>query len=78
VFGLATPTEAAAVGSLGGFILAAFYMALARPKEERGRILKTWLPLWILFSVAIIWFLLLKFEVLESGPPVWIGWMSMT
>jgi len=78
VFGLATPTEAAAVGSMGGFILAAFYMAFAKPKEERKRIFKTWLPLWILFSVAVIWFFLLKFEVLESGPPAWVGWLSMS
>src|SRR5207342_1354355 len=31
VFGLATPTEAAAIGSFGGFILAAVYALIAQP-----------------------------------------------
>ena len=77
VFGLATPTEAAAIGSLGGFVLAAVYMALARPPQEMRRILRTWVPLWLLFGVAVVWFMLLKFEVLSTGPPLWIGWMSL-
>ena len=46
VFGLATPTEAAAIGSLGGFALAAVYALVARPRPERARLLKIWLPLW--------------------------------
>jgi len=77
VFGLATPTEAAAVGSLGGFALAAVYGLLGQPAERRRAILKTWVPLWILVAVSIVWFLLLKFEVLESGPPMWIGWITI-
>ena len=24
---------------------------------------------------SILWFVLLKFEVLESGPPAWLGWL---
>jgi hypothetical protein len=35
VFGLATPTEAAAVGSFGGFVLAAIYALLKLPPEKR-------------------------------------------
>ncbi len=77
VFGLATPTEAAAVGSFGGFSLAAIYALLAMPKEKMRRIMATWLPLWLLVGVSIVWFILLKFEVLESGPPTWIGWVSI-
>ena len=77
VFGLATPTEAAAVGSLGGFILAAVYALLAQPPERRARIARTWIPLWVLIGLSIVWFLLLKFEVLESGPPVWAGWLTI-
>jgi TRAP-type mannitol/chloroaromatic compound transport system permease large subunit len=77
VFGLATPTEAAAVGSLGGFILAAVYSLLAQPPERRARIARTWIPLWVLIGLSIVWFLLLKFEVLESGPPVWAGWLTI-
>ncbi|MDX2217755.1 MAG: TRAP transporter large permease subunit [Burkholderiales bacterium] len=77
VFGLATPTEAAAIGSLGGFVLAAVYMAIARPKEESRRVLKTWAPFWIVGLIAVVWFILLKAEVLTEGPPVWVGWLSM-
>ncbi len=77
VFGLATPTEAAAIGSLGGFVLAAVYLALARPPQEMRRIMRTWVPLWLLFGVAVVWFALLKFEVLSAGPPPWVGWMSI-
>ncbi len=77
VFGLATPTEAAAVGSFGGFALAAVYALLNVAPGGRGRILKTWVPLWVLMAVSVVWFLLLKFEVLESGPPMWVGWVSI-
>ena len=41
------------------------------------RILKVWVPLWVVMSVAVVWFLLLQFEVLESGPPMWVGWASI-
>ncbi len=37
VFGLATPTEAAAVGSFGGFVLAAVYALLKRPRGPAAR-----------------------------------------
>ena len=77
VFGLATPTEAAAVGSFGGFILAAVYALLAQPPGRRARVVATWVPLWVLIGLSIVWFMLLQFEVLESGPPVWIGWVSI-
>jgi TRAP-type mannitol/chloroaromatic compound transport system permease large subunit len=77
VFGLATPTEAAAVGSFGGFALAAVYALLKKPPEQRRRIWAVWVPLWMLVGVSVVWFLLLKFEVLESGPPLWVGWVSI-
>jgi TRAP-type mannitol/chloroaromatic compound transport system permease large subunit len=77
VFGLATPTEAAAVGSLGGFVLAAVYLWHAAPAERRAKIMRTWIPFWAVFGVAVVWFILLKFEVLASGPPLWVGWISM-
>jgi len=38
---------------------------------------RVWVPLWLLFGVSVVWFVLLKFEVSESGPPVWVGWMSI-
>jgi TRAP-type mannitol/chloroaromatic compound transport system permease large subunit len=77
VFGLATPTEAAAVGSFGGFALAAVYLWAKQPKERFRQIARVWVPLWVVFMVSIVWFLLLKFEVLTSGPPMWIGWVSV-
>jgi TRAP-type mannitol/chloroaromatic compound transport system permease large subunit len=77
VFGLATPTEAAAIGSLGGFVLAAVYMWHASTPERKARIMRSWLPMWAIFGISIVWFLLLQFEVLTSGPPLWVGWISM-
>jgi TRAP-type mannitol/chloroaromatic compound transport system permease large subunit len=78
VFGLATPTEAAAIGSLGGFALAAIYGALALPKGPRAaRVWRTWVPLWLLTSVSVVWFALLKFEVVETPVPAWAGWISI-
>ena len=77
VFGLATPTEAAAVGSFGGFALAAVYALLKNPPDRARRVFATWLPLWLLLGVSVVWFLLFKFEVLEAGPPVWVGWTSI-
>ncbi len=77
VFGLATPTEAAAIGSLGGFMLAAVYLAIAKGGDNTKRILKTWIPLWLIFLVSVVWFLLLKFEVHSTPVPMWVGWVSM-
>jgi TRAP-type mannitol/chloroaromatic compound transport system permease large subunit len=78
VFGLATPTEAAAVGSIGGFVLAAGYLAVARQSDERAKILRLWLPLWAVVLAAIVWFGLLKSEFITSPVPMWLGWISMT
>ena len=77
VFGLATPTEAAAVGSLGGFVLAAMYTLFAIPAERRRTLIRRWTPLWILVFVSIVWFLLLKFEVVETHVPTWVGWVTI-
>jgi TRAP-type mannitol/chloroaromatic compound transport system permease large subunit len=77
LFGLATPTEAAAIGSLGGFGLASVYLLLARPREERIRAVKIWIPLVLAFMVSIVWFILYKAEVLSSPPTQWMGWISI-
>ena len=77
VFGLATPTEAAAVGSFGGFVLAALYLSLKKSPVQRRSLRATWIPLWMLFGVSVVWFILFKAGVLPSPPPDWIGWMSM-
>ncbi|HET9651054.1 MAG TPA: TRAP transporter large permease subunit [Usitatibacter sp.] len=77
VFGLATPTEAAAVGSVGGFVLAAIYMYNASAPERKRQILRTWIPLWAVFLFSVVWFLLVQFEVLTTSVPLWVGWISM-
>jgi TRAP-type mannitol/chloroaromatic compound transport system permease large subunit len=77
VFGLATPTEAAAIGSFGGFVLAALYLSLNKPPELRRGLRATWLPLWSLFGVSVVWFGLFKAGLLPSPPPDWVGWLSM-
>ncbi|MFZ3041620.1 MAG: TRAP transporter large permease subunit [Thiobacillus sp.] len=77
VFGLATPTEAAAIGSFGGFVLAAMYMALGKSREVRHKLLPTWIPLWLAFAASVVWFLLFKAGMLQTAPPDWLGWLSM-
>jgi TRAP-type mannitol/chloroaromatic compound transport system permease large subunit len=77
VFGLATPTEAAAVGSFGGFVLAALYLSLNKSPAQRRTLRATWIPLWMLFGVSVVWFILFKAGVLPAPPPDWVGWLSM-
>jgi len=77
LFGLATPTEAAAVGSLGGFILAAVYLLLTQPRENIIRAFKVWVPLWLLFGISVIWFILFKAEVVAAPPSDWAGFLSI-
>ncbi|MEW6133774.1 MAG: TRAP transporter large permease subunit [Pseudomonadota bacterium] len=77
VFGLATPSEAAAIGALGGFILAAIYMALEKPRELRRKWWPSWLVLWGLFLASIVWFALHKLHVLAQPVPPVLGWISM-
>jgi TRAP-type mannitol/chloroaromatic compound transport system permease large subunit len=77
VFGLATPTEAAAVGSFGGFVLAALYLSLNKSQASRRKLRTTWIPLWMLFGVSVVWFILFKVGILPAPPPDWVGWLSM-
>jgi TRAP-type mannitol/chloroaromatic compound transport system permease large subunit len=77
VFGLATPSEAAAIGALGGFILAAFYMAQERPRAERRRWLPAWVVLWAIFLASIVWFLLYKAQLTATPVPPALGTASM-
>jgi TRAP-type mannitol/chloroaromatic compound transport system permease large subunit len=67
VFGLATPTEAAAVGAFGGYLLAALYSAVGkRSGADRVRIFMVWLLLWLPALVAIGWFVLHKQGVIAA------------
>jgi TRAP-type mannitol/chloroaromatic compound transport system permease large subunit len=77
LFGLATPTEAAAVGSLGGFVLASVYLLLTQPSEKIIQAAKFWIPLWVVFLVSVVWFILYKAEVLSSPPTDWMGGLSL-
>jgi TRAP-type mannitol/chloroaromatic compound transport system permease large subunit len=51
---------------------------LRQSRPDVVRRLKLWIPLWAVFGVAIVWFLLFQAEVLKSGPPVWVGWVSIS
>jgi TRAP-type mannitol/chloroaromatic compound transport system permease large subunit len=77
LFGLATPTEAAAVGSLGGFILASVYLLLTQSRENIIRSAKIWIPLWLVFLISVVWFILFKAEVVPTAPTQWVGWLSL-
>ena len=57
VFGLATPTEAAAVGAFGGYLLAAVYAVHAK-RSDRARVFVVWLLLWAPALVSIAWYAL--------------------
>jgi TRAP-type mannitol/chloroaromatic compound transport system permease large subunit len=58
VFGLATPTEAAAVGAFGGYFLAAVYSVLnKRAAGERRPIFLIWLLLWAPMLMCVGWFI---------------------
>jgi len=75
VFGLATPTEAAAVGAFGGYVLAAIYMLLNFPSDYIRRALLLWIPLWIPFFVSVSWF---RFPEFFGGPmPTWVGLIAI-
>jgi TRAP-type mannitol/chloroaromatic compound transport system permease large subunit len=76
VFGLATPTEAAAVGAFGGYVLAAIYLLLNYPRPQIRRALLLWIPLWLPFALSILWF---RFPSLFGGGtvPTWLGVVAM-
>ncbi len=62
VLGLATPTEAAAVGAFGGYLLASIYAILSGrkgdPNANKRRIFGIWLLLWSPALAAFTWFIL--------------------
>jgi TRAP-type mannitol/chloroaromatic compound transport system permease large subunit len=75
VFGLATPTEAAAVGAFGGYVLAGIYLLLNYPSEYVRRALLIWIPLWIPFLISVAWF---RFPDFFGGPvPTWFGLIAI-
>ena len=58
VLGLATPTEAAAVGAFGGYLLAAIYAVMSKEKGSRRRVFGLWLLLWSPAMAVLTWFIL--------------------
>ncbi|MFO1328303.1 MAG: TRAP transporter large permease subunit [Rubrivivax sp.] len=68
VLGLATPTEAAAVGAFGGYLLAAIYAVINRRVGTRARTFGLWLLLWAPALTVLTWFLL--HEEGFGAPPV--------
>jgi TRAP-type mannitol/chloroaromatic compound transport system permease large subunit len=76
VFGLTTPTEAAAIGAFGGFVLAAAYMLINYPSAQMRKILLVWIPLWIPFLASIVWF---RLAAAGNAPqvPTWFGLIAI-
>ncbi len=58
VMGLATPTEAAAVGAFGGYLLAAVYGVINKRASGRGGVFGLWVLLWAPALASIVWFIL--------------------
>jgi TRAP-type mannitol/chloroaromatic compound transport system permease large subunit len=68
VFGLATPTEAAAVGAFGGYVLAAIYSVInKREPGQRRPVFVVWLLLWLPFFGCLAWYVAHR-EGLASEP----------
>jgi TRAP-type mannitol/chloroaromatic compound transport system permease large subunit len=76
VFGLATPTEAAAVGAFGGYVLACVYALIAKKKGQMRGTLVLWGLLWAPALAAIVWFLLARNGVVGAVPPT-VGWLAV-
>ncbi len=76
VFGLATPTEAAAVGAFGGYLLAAIYAVHAR-RDDRWRVFGIWLLMWAPALVCIGWFVLHTDQVVAEPVPMALGGVAL-
>jgi TRAP-type mannitol/chloroaromatic compound transport system permease large subunit len=77
VFGLATPTEAAAVGAFGGYVLAAIYSVVGKRGDARGRIFLVWFLLWLPALASVVWFLLNKQGVVDMKVTPAFGLMAI-
>ncbi len=73
VMGLATPTEAAAVGAFGGYLLAAIYSVIGKRAQGRSRVFGLWALLWAPALLAIGWFILRDEGMLRAEVPMWLG-----
>jgi TRAP-type mannitol/chloroaromatic compound transport system permease large subunit len=73
VFGLATPTEAAAVGAFGGYLLAAVYSIIGKRSPNVVSKLLLWLLLWVPALVSIGWFMLNTGGLIKQPVPAIVG-----
>jgi TRAP-type mannitol/chloroaromatic compound transport system permease large subunit len=73
VFGLATPTEAAAVGAFGGYLLAAVYSIIGKRTPNVVSKLLLWLLLWTPALVSVLWFMLNVGGVIKPAVPSLLG-----
>jgi TRAP-type mannitol/chloroaromatic compound transport system permease large subunit len=76
VFGLATPTEAAAVGAFGGYLLAAIYAVIAK-RNDKLRVFILWLLLWAPALAAIGWLALYLDDVVAQRVPESLGALAV-
>ena len=78
VFGLATPTEAAAVGAFGGYGLACLY-ALNKRRRAAGALRTSllWTLLWLPALATIGWFLAGRSGVVAAPVPMSLGWLAV-
>jgi TRAP-type mannitol/chloroaromatic compound transport system permease large subunit len=77
VFGLATPTEAAAVGAFGGYLLAGVYSVIAKRGDAKRGIFLVWLLLWLPALASVAWFLLHKNGVIGVTVTPAFGLLAM-
>jgi TRAP-type mannitol/chloroaromatic compound transport system permease large subunit len=75
VFGLTTPTEAAAVGAFGGYLLAAIYATVAK-RKDKAKVFAVWLLLWAPALAAIGWYALHKSGSIEQPVTVAFGTLA--
>jgi TRAP-type mannitol/chloroaromatic compound transport system permease large subunit len=76
VFGLTTPTEAAAVGAFGGYLLAAVYATIAK-RSDKAKVFAVWLLLWAPALAAITWFALHNGGVVTQPVPIAFGTLAV-
>ena len=76
VFGLATPTEAAAVGAFGGYLLAAIYSIVGKRTPNVVSKLLLWLLLWAPALISVFWFLLNNGGIVGQPVPPIVGIVS--
>jgi TRAP-type mannitol/chloroaromatic compound transport system permease large subunit len=75
VFGLATPTEAAAVGAFGGYLLAAVYATVAK-RADKAKVFAVWLLLWAPALASIAWYFLHSGGSVAQEVPVAFGTLA--